>query len=227
MKVNSFGFIYVIENDVNNKLYVGRTLDLKKRKRTHFSKSSRTWAIKAAIEKHGAQHFDFVILEGLASEEELNKREVYWIEKLNTLAPFGYNLKQGGKSGFPTEIARERMRAAHQGVSLSPEHRRAIGLASKGHKVSAEAREKISIASRGRLHSEETRTKMSRSHTGKHVSLETRLRMSEAHKGKSKGPWSEERKQQRSRDLMGRKVSLATRQKMSESQRIRHRGNGK
>ena len=60
--VQPYGFIYLIENDINDKLYIGRTLDLRKRKAAHFSESSRTWAIKAAIKKYGPEHFDFVIL---------------------------------------------------------------------------------------------------------------------------------------------------------------------
>jgi group I intron endonuclease len=214
---SKFGFIYIIENEINDKLYVGRTLNVHKRKRAHFSKYSKNLAIKSAIEKYGAQRFDFVLLESCDSEEELNAREIYWIEKLSTLSPSGYNLKQGGQSGSPTEIVRKRMSVAHQGIPLSPEHRMAISQAAEGREVSAETRSKISKAHLGMQHAVESKIKMSKAKTGRKLSPETRLKMSVSHKGKSHGPMPEETRRKISLALQGRSSAIETRRKISRA----------
>ena len=215
----NYGYIYIIENDINNKLYVGRTLDLKKRERVHFSKSSRTWGIKSAVEKYGGDHFDFIVLESCASEEELNNREAYWIRELNTLSPFGYNLKEGGKSGKPTKEVRRKLSQAHKGVKLSDAHKRAIGQAGKGRVFSEETRRKISESHKGLTHSEESKRKMSEAKRGRKLSEETNLKMSIAHKGKPQPVRSKETCKKISEALTGRKLSLEHRQKISQALR--------
>ena len=212
----TYGYIYIIENDVNSKLYVGQTLDIKKRKRAHFSRGSHSWAVKAALEKYGAGHFDFVLLEACSSEEELNVREVYWILELNTLAPFGYNLKEGGKSGIPVEETRKKMSLAHKGVPLSSSHRKAIGQGNKGRKISLETKEKLRIFHTGLEHSEVSRQKMSDAHKGKKHSEETKRKMSLAKKGKPKGPHSPERIEKMRIARTGKKFSLEHRANISK-----------
>ncbi|KKM64565.1 hypothetical protein LCGC14_1500130 [marine sediment metagenome] len=209
MKIqNNYGYIYIIENDLNDKIYVGRTLDLRKREIVHFSESSRTWGIKAAISKYGTQHFDFVILEACDSEKELNTREKYWIEELNTLSPSGYNLKEGGKSGKPSEETRNKMSLARKGKKLSIEHRHSISKALMGRVDSEETRQRKGRAKLGQTHSIESRLKMSRSHTGKKLSVETREKMSVSQKGKHRESPSEETRLKMSKALSGRKLSV-------------------
>ncbi len=142
--MGNYGYIYIIENDINDKLYVGRTLNPRKREAVHFSNSSHTWAIKSAIGKYDSDHFDFVILEACESEDELDAREIYWIETLETISPFGYNLKGGGMSGKLSKIVREKMSNSHKGIKLSIEHREAIGKSLIGRLVTEETRQKIS-----------------------------------------------------------------------------------
>ncbi len=219
LPVSSYGYIYVIENDINNKLYVGRTLDLRKREAAHFSSSSRTWAIKAAIAKYGPEHFDFVILEPCSCEEELNAKEIYWIGVLGTITPLGYNLKEGGKSGRPSAIVREKLRAAHRGVSLSAEHKQSISKSLMGKVVLDETRQKISKGLRGRKHSEESRLKMSEARLGKKLSLKTRQRMSVSQKGKHYDSPSGETRLKMSRALLGRKLSTEHCQNISRALR--------
>lgn len=49
------------------------------------------------MNKHGYEHFHFEIIEE-CKVEDLEIREPYWIQHLNTLAPNGYNILKGGKS---------------------------------------------------------------------------------------------------------------------------------
>lgn len=51
------------------------------------------------MNKYGNDNFLFEIIEECNSED-LDEREIYWIKKLNTLEPDGYNITPGGKKLF-------------------------------------------------------------------------------------------------------------------------------
>ena len=56
-----YGEIYVIENDVNDKLYIGQTTRaLEKRFKEHFYEDS---AIGSAMRKYGLEHFQIYSIE--------------------------------------------------------------------------------------------------------------------------------------------------------------------
>ena len=89
--------IYKITNIINNKKYVGKTEnDPNKRWREHLAaaRNNPLMVISKAIRKHGVQNFKFEILEECLSEE-VNKKETYWIGKLDTFEN-GYNSTLGG-----------------------------------------------------------------------------------------------------------------------------------
>jgi group I intron endonuclease len=93
--------IYKITNTVNNKSYIGQTVrTLRQRKNQHISESKRgkdtTCYIHNAIRKHGDVNFKFEIIDKCKNIDELNEKEIYHIEKYNTLKPNGYNLTEGG-----------------------------------------------------------------------------------------------------------------------------------
>jgi group I intron endonuclease len=88
--------IYVIKNDMNNKVYVGQAIDAKIRFQSHCKPSSASYSlISKAIQKYGREHFTYKIVE--RQIENYNEREKYWIEKYNSIAPNGYNLLPGGE----------------------------------------------------------------------------------------------------------------------------------
>lgn len=95
-----FGIIYMLENKVNGKKYVGQTCySLKQRFRRHRSKSKiNCRAISAAIKKYGTMNFKGSILEKcpLSSLDRLEQRHIF-LEQ--SLAPGGYNLTTGGDKG--------------------------------------------------------------------------------------------------------------------------------
>ena len=93
--------IYVITNKINNKQYVGKTIQsVKERFKEHKYRSKygthNHLPLYAAIAKYTINNFTIEQKE----EVEINlldDRESFWIKELNTLAPNGYNLTLGGE----------------------------------------------------------------------------------------------------------------------------------
>lgn len=106
--------IYQIKNKINNKIYVGQTIQaLSSRIADHKCKSKRKkWLgeLHKDMNKFGFENFESKILEKCNSREELNIKEKYWIKKLNTIYPNGYNLESGGEIDVKIPIiTRKRM----------------------------------------------------------------------------------------------------------------------
>lgn len=88
--------IYAFRNKKNGRVYVGQSKQVLTRKRQHERGDTKnSTRFHNAMNKHGADGFDFVILE-YCEVELLDEREVHWIIQLNSLYPNGYNLTTGG-----------------------------------------------------------------------------------------------------------------------------------
>lgn len=85
--------IYKITNLINQKIYVGKSLEPDE---NYYGSGLQ---ITAAIEKYGKENFSKEILEE-CHQEDLDSREIYWIEKLDSRNPLiGYNISIGGTGG--------------------------------------------------------------------------------------------------------------------------------
>lgn len=94
--------IYKTTNLINNKIYVGQS----KNDDDNYL-GSGTYITKA-IKKYGKSNFKKEILERCSTHEELNRRELYWIDKLNsTDRGIGYNVSKS-TYGLYTEESRKR-----------------------------------------------------------------------------------------------------------------------
>lgn len=93
--------IYVIINEENNKKYVGQSINIENRWKQHLydvtHRAERSCGIDMAMIKYGIEKFHYEILEE-CEPSELNDREIYWIEKLDTYQGDGYNRSIGGQS---------------------------------------------------------------------------------------------------------------------------------
>lgn len=88
--------IYLVTNKINGKKYVGQTIrPLSERWKDHCRAKDKNY-FHNAIRKYGADNFTREVIDTAETVEELDEKEIYWIAKLNTLFPNGYNLKEGG-----------------------------------------------------------------------------------------------------------------------------------
>ena len=159
--------IYRITNP-EGKSYVGFTKDLKKRE-THYKNlcCSTQRLVYESILNHGWDNHIFDIIE--YTSEDLDEREVYWIEQLNTYTD-GLNLNKGG-GGPKTHTQETRDKISKIGKSnkgkRANSHR-------KGKTLSKEHCLNMSLGSKGKP-----------SHRkGKNIPDEVKRKMSESKKGK-------------------------------------------
>ena len=190
----AMGTIYSITCQINYKPYVGQTRrPLEVRLREHRRNISKGHSvIEVAIQKYGWENFTVKVLE-VCPIEMLNEREMYWIKKLNSKVPNGYNMTDGGDGLVGcTQETRDKMSANHADVKGEKNPR-------YGKSHSAETKAKISANHAdikgeknphyGKHHSEETKAKLSADKSGpnhpmygKHHSEETIAKMVAARK---------------------------------------------
>lgn len=84
--------IYKYVNNINGKIYIGQSVNIKRRYCEHLIR--KALPIEKAISKYGIENFTFEILEE-CKKEELDKKEIYYIEKFQSMEK-GYNCSIGG-----------------------------------------------------------------------------------------------------------------------------------
>lgn len=117
--------IYKITNKITNKIYIGQAvshiLNHKKyrpyghigRFKNHVSeaysnKKCQCQYLNNSIKKYGKENFIVEILE-ICEISEANEKENFYITKLNSIYPSGYNLNFGGKQFIHTDESRKRV----------------------------------------------------------------------------------------------------------------------
>lgn len=138
--------IYYIKNLVNEKIYIGKSIDVISRLKGHYSILKKgehsNLYLQRAFNKYGESFFEFGIIE-VCERERLSELEIFYIEKYNSSnEKNGYNLTLGGDGTL--------------GRIPSQEQRDRISKTNKGRKSPME----------GKTHSEESRKKMSNSGMG-------------------------------------------------------------
>ncbi len=160
-------YIYILTNNINNKKYIGQTVDYKRRfEKYKYNISQSNQYILKAIKKYGWDSFSYSIY--LCPIFLLDFIERFLIKLLNTLAPNGYNLETGG----------------NKNKTFCKETCEKISIASKGE----------NNAFYGKKHSLDSKLKMSDSRKeyyknndaywkGKKLPEEVKVKLSEAHIG--------------------------------------------
>ena len=101
--------IYKITNKVNDKVYIGQSVDIYKRWDAHINtsndknKKEYNYPLYSAFRKYGIENFDFEILE-VCDKETLDDLEIKYIKEYNSCTldknGYGYNQNHGGKNGY-------------------------------------------------------------------------------------------------------------------------------
>ena len=155
------GEIYVLENTINGKCYIGQTICTSERRWTAHKNNKKSY-IGRAIKKYGWENFK--TYKYFVPEHLLDYFEVEMIKKVNSLAPNGYNLAGGGSHGRHSEESKRKMSNSSKGKIPW----------NKGIPRTEETRKKLSEARKGKIpwiqgkkHSEETKAKISLARKGK------------------------------------------------------------
>lgn len=237
-------YIYCITNNISGKKYVGKCHRTPENTASYYGSGK---LIKQSIAKDGKENFTKEILERDLSLDNIEEREIFWIKALNTKAPVGYNLCDGGGGLInPSEEVRNKMREAKKGEKAfmygkhhSEETKRKISENRKfkvagedhpnyGKHLSEETKKKISETNKkyvgekcpsfGRKHTEEAKYNMSKAQKGRKRTPE----QIEKHKQKMLGrSISEEHRRRISEGNKGKFVSEESRKRMQEGQKNR------
>ena len=189
-KGEEVGIIYGWYCTVTDKWYIGQTVNPEKRFNCHIdraiNKKDKTYFYNS-IRKYGLENFVYCVLEENVLRENLNMREMGWIEYYDSFY-CGYNMTAGGNQTIFSEEFKEKMSEANKG--RIPWNKGKHGI------YSEETLKKLSESLKGKTGY----------WTNKHLSEETKKKLSESLKGKpswQKGKPSYNRKPVSKYDLNG------------------------
>ena len=121
--------IYKIENLITHKVYIGQSVDVKKRwtEHKHLLKNNKhdNQFLQNAWNKYGEENFKFCIVEKCATRKQLNDRETYWKEYFDKQHGT-YNLGRTGNAHNTSQETREKISLIQKGKKMSNESKRLI-----------------------------------------------------------------------------------------------------
>lgn len=197
--------IYIIKNNVNNKCYIGKSIDIEHRFKKHLSELRKNnhfnKHLQNAYNKYGEANFEFNLLQ----ECEINKldeQEIYWIDyyKKHYNCEL-YNVTAGGEGGrmpdFIIEASKIKISKANKGKNYTKHFGKDNGMYGKKHteeskKLMSQNRSGISAWNKGKSWSSEVKSKISQSlknlDKSEIFTPEVRKKMSEAAKKRAQDP---------------------------------------
>lgn len=229
--------VYKIINLINGKIYIGQD----RNNNPNYLGSGKI--LKYSIKKYGIENFKKEIIEECSSLSELNEREIYWIDKLNSRKrEIGYNITKGGNggdvyTGNPNlKEIKEKMsnsRKGKIGTKHTDDTKKKISEGNKNKIISDDVKErtrksikklfegelgkirkeKISTSMKNRIVSDETKEKFRLSKLGDKNPMKK-----EENKNKLRGrKSSDESKEKNRQSHIGKKMSEETKQKIRNS----------
>lgn len=193
---NKMGYIYKITNNINSLLYIGATtnaLNVRWRKHKTCSKDvSYTSIIYKAMRIYGVENFKIELIE---QTNDLECREQYWTDKLNTIHPNGYNMTIGGlklEGKNNPFYGQEHSYDTKQNLSAKAKQKTGSKNNFYGKHHTDETKQKISSKNKNRIPSHDVRIKMSLAQSGlknhfygKHHTNESKQKLSDVHQTKN------------------------------------------
>ena len=211
-------FIYMILNTVNNKIYIGQTIQLnvKNRWKKHFSQLRRgvhgNNHLQLSWNKYGEKSFSFEIIEKVNSIEELDRLEIHYIQYYDSMNKSnGYNKQSGGHlNRSVSEETRKKLSDYNTG-RVGGENNPMFGKTHTDEVKKAQSdRMKGNQYFKGKSCSDEQKAKMSKQRKGKKMSEETRRKISEGNKGRKWNPESTAKRLKTKQMMAAVRKGLAT-----------------
>lgn len=120
--------VYKVTNTVNNKVYIGKTVQTLKRriaqhKHDSLKKDSQT-KFHRAIRKYGLESFKWEVVCECDSNKELCEKEIYMIHLYDSIKN-GYNITKGGEGvyGFKhSEETKSKTSKSRKGLTVGENH---------------------------------------------------------------------------------------------------------
>lgn len=219
--------IYKITNLLNGKFYIGQDM---KNDPNYFGSGI---LIKKAIKKYGKKNFKKEILEYCSTKEELDSKEIFYINELKAIDN-GYNLSIGGTGGsnFKNKKHSEETKKKFKQNWVERKKENNFTHNMTGFKHSEESRKKMSRSRKnkykgennsmyGKKHSEESRKKMGRPMLGKNNPMYGKIHTEDTKKVISKNTSGKKN------HFFGKNHSEETRKKIREKLKNRGSVNGK
>ena len=219
--------IYKITNLLNGKFYIGQDI---KNDVNYFGSGI---LIKKAIKKYGKKNFKKEILEFCSTKEELDYKEIFYINELKAIEN-GYNISIGGTGG-PNFVGKNHSEETKKRLKEVWEKRKkedGFTHNMTGFKHNQEVKEKMSKSRKGKYkgennpmygkkHSEESRKKMGKPMLGENNPMYGKKQSEDTKKNISKKVIGE------NNHFFGRKHSVESKKKISEKLKNKGSVNGK
>jgi len=105
--------IYKSTNTINGKSYIGQTVKPFEVRKGQHIRANKT-PFHEALNEYGYENFQWEVICECKSIEEMNEKEIYYINHYNTLYPNGYNMIEGD-SGITHELTRMKLSNSMKG----------------------------------------------------------------------------------------------------------------
>lgn len=184
------GYIYCVINTINNKKYIGKHKLPNKKKhylnniKIDFSYIGSGKCLRRAISKYGLHNFIYVIFDYASTLNELNEKEIYYINLYNANKNNDfYNIANGGEGGDTISnnpnknmIMKKCSETLKNNTYVNTERKRKLSIKLKGRTSHKKGKP-------GKPHSLEFKKHLSELYKGRIVSIETRKKQSINNKG--------------------------------------------
>jgi group I intron endonuclease len=124
-----FIYIYKITNVVNQKIYIGQTINPSERWSRHKNRGKNIKYIRhplyCSMKKYGIDKFIFEIINQYLNADDADINEIKYIEQYKSRdRQFGYNIDEGGQvNRIFSEETKHKMSLAKLGIPLTEEHK--------------------------------------------------------------------------------------------------------
>lgn len=193
MKNSKTGIIYAYTNLQSGKMYIGQTINPRKRFLRHLTEKFKNgWHVDY---QRNPEKYEYSIIETDVPEDKLDEREIFWIRFFDSYRN-GYNLTEGGGGQYGrtrdkhpmtgkhhSEETKAKISQGNRGKKHTEDAKRKMSWIAKNRKpISDETRKKLSIAAKRNL-TEERKQLLIQANLGKHHTAEHKAKISEKLRG--------------------------------------------